>query len=75
MIALSADEIASVTGYKRPADQLAELHRQGFYRARRSPTTGRIIVERAHFDAVCAGAISTPSPRVRPYVKTLTRRA
>lgn len=58
-------EVESVTGYKRPADQLAELHRQGFFRARQSPTTGRIILERAHYDAVCVGAITPRAPKVR----------
>lgn len=62
---LSAAEVERITGYKRAADQLPELHRQGFYRARRSPTTGRIILERAHYDAVCAGARPANEPKVR----------
>lgn len=62
---LSASEIEAVTDYKRPADQLAELLRQGFYRARTSPRTGRVILERAHYDAVCAGAKPVKSPQVR----------
>jgi len=69
---LSPQEIDDVTGYRRPADQLAELHRQGFYRARRSPTTGQIILERAHYDAVCAGAKPPQAPRVRaPILRSL----
>jgi hypothetical protein len=62
---LSELEIERITGYKRAADQLPELHRQGFYRARRSPRTGHIILERVHYDAVCAGAKATSEPRVR----------
>lgn len=62
---LTPKEIDDVTGYKRPADQLAELQRQGFYRARRSPTTGQIILERAHYAAVCAGGVQPKAPRVR----------
>lgn len=62
---LSNQEIEQVTGYKRPNDQLPELLRQGFYRARRSPTTGHIILERVHYDAVCAGARQANEPRVR----------
>lgn len=63
-IILLATEIEQITGYKRPLDQLAELHRQGFYRGRRSPTTGQIILERAHYDAVCAGVRPANEPRV-----------
>lgn len=63
---LSAPEIQKLTGYAQPARQLHELHRQGFYRARRSPTTGVVILERAHYDAVCAGARQESTPRVRP---------
>lgn len=62
---LTTEEVEEITGYKRPLDQLAELHRQGFYRGRRSPTTGRIILERAHYLAVCEGAKPSNEPRVR----------
>lgn len=63
---LTEDELFEVTRYKRPADQLAELLRQGFYRARRSPSDGSVILERPHYHAVCQGA-SKPAnePRVR----------
>lgn len=63
---LEPNELQALTGYRRPADQLAELLRQGFYRARRSPSDGTIILERPHYDAVCAGG-SKPAnePRVR----------
>lgn len=67
-ITLSAPEIQQVTGgYKRPGDQLAELHRQGFFRARLGRVTGRVILERAHYDAVCAGRTGEPpqAPQVR----------
>ena len=58
---LTADEVQALAGgYSRPGHQLAELHRQGFWRARRSPITGQVIVERAHYDAVCAGADLQP---------------
>jgi hypothetical protein len=52
---LPAAEIQRLTGYKRPSDQLRELHRQGFYRARRAKVTGEVILERPHYDAVAAG--------------------
>jgi len=62
---LTPEELAQVTGYRRAGDQLAELQRQGFYRARRSPTTGNIILERVHYDAVCAGTRPVNEPQVR----------
>lgn len=64
-IILTADELADVTGYRTPKRQLAEMHRQGFYRARISATTGNVILERAHYDAVCAGAKPAKEPIVR----------
>lgn len=68
---LSAETIERLTGYsrKRPALQLAELHRQGFHRARRAKVSGEVILERPHYDAVCAGQQGgQPShrPQVRP---------
>lgn len=72
-ITLSAEELIALTGYKRPGDQLAELLRQGFLRARRSRVTGEVILERAHFEAVCAGAgQQRPSvPRLRPSLRAV----
>lgn len=63
---LDKSELHRVTGYTRPAEVLAELLRQGFYRARRSPSDGAVILERPHYDAVCAGARRpVEEPRVR----------
>jgi len=65
-LTLTPAELAQLTGYRRPAEQLVELHRQGFYRARRAPATGAIILERAHYDAICGGARqATSGPRLR----------
>lgn len=61
---MSDADLVSITGYQRPAEQLQELLRQGFYRARRSPTSGRVILERVHYDAVCAGSKPANEPRV-----------
>lgn len=61
---LSEDELEALTGYRRAAEQLAELHRQGFSRARRD-RLGRVVLERAHYDAVCAGVQQTARPKVR----------
>lgn len=64
-LVLSLDELQALTGYKRPAEQLAELRRQGFWRARRS-ILGPVILERAHFDAVSRGAVAKPDGADRP---------
>lgn len=66
-------ELVDITGFRQPSRQLAELHRQGFWRARRAPITGRVILERAHYDAVCAGADrqqSAPSLRAAPALRS-----
>lgn len=62
-LVLSAAELVALTGYRTAPRQLAELKRQGFYRARQSPTTGRVILERAHFESVSSGA---PKPKAPP---------
>jgi hypothetical protein len=53
-ITLDEDEIKAITGYDRGAEQLRELRAQGFYRARRN-YLGQIVLERGHYEAVCAG--------------------
>jgi hypothetical protein len=72
-ITLSLDEIKQVTNYKRPGDQLVELHRRGFYRARIGKVTGQVILERAHYDAICAGAgqPGNDSTRARPTLRSV----
>lgn len=65
MLILSPDELAELTGYRLAPKQLEELHRQGFYRARRAPVTGRVILERGHYEAVCGGNAGKPPPRLR----------
>ena len=65
---LTADEIAALTGYRQAACQLAELKRQGFHRARRT-AAGAVVLERAHYTAVCAGFDQAPAveqPTLRP---------
>lgn len=69
---LAEAEIQELTGYKRAKDQLPELHRQGFYRARQSRSTGSVILERAHYEAVCSGRIAANEVRVKePMVRRL----
>lgn len=61
-------ELVALTGYKRAHEQIAELHRQGFSRARRD-RLGRVVLERAHYDAVVRGAQQPARPKVRLLVK------
>jgi len=63
-LVLLPDELVALTGYRRPCDQLPELHRQGFYRARLSATTRQVILERAHYEAVARG-LQASEPKVR----------
>ncbi len=51
---LSKDELADVTGYVQPSKQIERLAQLGFWRARMQ--AGEVILERAHYNAVCAGA-------------------
>lgn len=67
-VVLTADELASLTGYRQHAAQLAELHRQGYWRARRSRLSGAVILERAHYESVARGSDEQPKggqPRLR----------
>lgn len=61
---LTPAELEALTGYRQPSPQIAELKRQGFWRARRA-VTGRVIVERSHYEAVCRGEQGQPAPKVR----------
>lgn len=61
---LTPDELVALTGYRRPSDQLRELQRRGFGRARIG-ATGSVILERAHYEAVCRGQQPAERPRVR----------
>lgn len=66
---MTPEELERVTGYKTPKRQEKELHRQGFYRARIA-VTGNVILERAHYDAVCAGNKPAKEPTVRnPFLR------
>lgn len=64
MLTLSEAELFELTGYRRPSEQLAELHRRGFSRAYRN-RLGRVTLERGHYDAVIAGQIQPARPKVR----------
>ena len=51
---LTPEELRSITGYCQPAKQLVTLHDRGYWRAWMQH--GAIILERIHYEAVCAGA-------------------
>lgn len=60
-------------GYKRPADQLRALHALGFHRARLGKLTRRVILERPHYEAVCAGRELASNDAHQPKVRPLRR--
>ncbi|PZQ77765.1 MAG: hypothetical protein DI563_02465 [Variovorax paradoxus] len=64
---LSSDELHALTGYRMAARQLKALHQAGFHRARKGPT-GAVILERAHYEAICAGVQQAKRPKVIPPV-------
>lgn len=74
-ITLTDEELRTITGYVQPASQLRALLARGFWLARRAPITGRVILDRAHYEAVCAGADRGPaanSPtRQRPQLRAV----
>lgn len=68
-LTLSDAELVEITGgLVQPAAQLRELQRQGYFRARRSRITGKVVLERGHYEAVLAGnaAPEPPTPKLRP---------
>lgn len=71
-IRLDPKELADLVGTNRKADQIEQLHRDGFVRARLD-RRGNVLVERAHYEAVCNGTYgrvsdqqppSQPEPRI-----------
>ncbi|HSH86857.1 MAG TPA: DUF4224 domain-containing protein [Methylophilus sp.] len=53
-LTLSPDEIEEITGFTQPCKQLEALRQNGFIRSHRA-RDGRIVLERAHYLAVCNG--------------------
>lgn len=72
-LTLSPDEIAELTGgLQFPRCQVKRLHERGFVRARLE--RGRVVLERAHYDAVCRGEFARPAPArdtPRPQLKAI----
>jgi len=68
-LVLGEDELVKLTGYRQPVKQLAVLHQRGFWRAYRS-VLGSVVLERAHYTAVCQGSEAKPSAqRKRPQLR------
>lgn len=77
MITLDKDELVKLTGLTQPRRQVDELRARGFWRARL--VHGETVLERAHFEAVCAGAVAPGTqqadhfrPRLRAIPKPAT---
>lgn len=72
-LTLTPAELVTLTGYQRPGDQLRALHEHGFVRARLG-RLGDVILERAHYDAVCRGQFAPARQQAdnhRPRVATI----
>lgn len=74
---LTAGELVQASGgLTQPRRQLTELHRRGFWRAKMN-VKGRIDLERAHYLAVCAGALPPTAIKgdtSRPQVQSIARK-
>jgi hypothetical protein len=66
-----AEVEAAAGGYKRPGDQLRELHARGFTRGYIAKPTGKVVLERAHYEAVTRGQFghAANEPDARPPVQ------
>jgi hypothetical protein len=53
---LSNKTLFKLTGYKQVSRQLASLKADGFYRARIN-RLGKLVLEAAHYEAVCSGQV------------------
>lgn len=60
-ITLEPEELKQLTGYEQATKQLDVLHKRGFDRA--VIERNGLVLERAHFEAVCRGQIDTPAAK------------
>lgn len=60
-ITLQPDELKKITGYEQATKQLNVLRRRGFNRAYISRRG--LVLERAHYDAVCQGQVDKPAAK------------
>lgn len=68
-IALEPEELERLTGYEQPVRQLQALKDAGFWRARMN-ARHEVILERAHYEAVCNGAVHGAT-LARPQLKSV----
>lgn len=61
-ITLSPAELVAITGYELPCKQLGVLHKRGFHRAYIPKGGGGVVLERAHYEAVCERNANPPVP-------------
>jgi hypothetical protein len=77
-LTLTRDELTTLAGgLTQQRRQVEELRRQGFWRARLA-RDNHVILERAHYEAVCAGALppgAVPADTGRPQVRPVLRPA
>lgn len=64
---LNEQELQQITGYSAPLRQLNVLHLRRFVRTYRA-RDGRVILERAHYLAVCCGEFSNSRIDIQPSV-------
>jgi hypothetical protein len=62
------EQIAQMTGYKRASDQVRALRNMGFFRARVN-RAGLVVLERAHYDAVCVTSAPTRHKDTEPQLR------
>lgn len=65
----AAELIEASGGYRRPADQLKALHERGFVQAFRG-THGKVVLPRAHYDAVVRGQYGAGQAANEPTART-----
>lgn len=73
-LTLSPAELSDLTRYQQPKKQLAILHLRGFARAYLDHS-GQVVLERAHFEAVCRGESQPARPRVKPPPRPQVKKA
>ncbi|MDB5851085.1 MAG: hypothetical protein JWP29_4837 [Rhodoferax sp.] len=71
-IVLSDAELEAITGYKTASKQLQVLQQRGFNRAFLGRY--RLILERAHYEAVCSGAATVAAKEPRVHLPVLKPR-
>lgn len=62
-LCLTPAELERLTGLKLPRCQVRRLRADGFWRARLG-RDGSCILERAHYEAVCRGALQATAAKV-----------